>query len=374
MKNNLKLNLIMLCLMIFSVGAIGQAKVQEEPFKLKGSDFHFQLAILMILLLIPLVTSASTFIKLAKRSFEKKYGNPSNQKLSGFSWLSAGLGTETLSQVATPFDWSSVDWGLWVMLFVTVIEIFLIAFFNIQIKNILSLEDPVKSYPKSKHKESWFGKWWNKINNFKPISEETSIDTGHDYDGIRELNNITPPWFTIAFLATILFAGVYLYRYHWIKSAPLQMQELKMEMDAALKAKMEYMATQENNIDENNVTFMDEASRLEGQLIFETKCAVCHEKHGGSKPGGVGPNLTDKYWLHGGSIKDIFYTIKYGWPEKGMISWSDQMSALEMAKVSSFIKALQGTNPPAAKEAQGELFVEQEIKASTEKQDTSSQK
>ena len=61
--------------------------------------------------------------------------------------------------------------------------------------------------------------------NFKPIEEEYKIDTGHNYDGIRELDNIIPPWFTTAFLITILFGVGYLYRYHIAKSAPMQIED-----------------------------------------------------------------------------------------------------------------------------------------------------
>ncbi len=85
-------------------------------------------------------------------------------------------------------------------------------------------------------------------------------------------------------------------------------------------------------------------------------CAACHGKAG---EGVVGPNLTDDYWLHGGSIKDVFKTIKYGWPEKGMRSWKDDLSPMQMAQVSSYIKSIHGTNPPNAKPQQGELYKEE---------------
>jgi cytochrome c oxidase cbb3-type subunit 3 len=68
----------------------------------------------------------------------------------------------------------------------------------------------------------------------------------------------------------------------------------------------------------------------------------------------VGPNLTDDYWLHGGQVNQVFSTIKYGVPEKGMKSWKDDFSPKQIAQLASFIKTLHGTNPPGAKEAQGE--------------------
>jgi cytochrome c oxidase cbb3-type subunit 3 len=108
----------------------------------------------------------------------------------------------------------------------------------------------------------------------------------------------------------------------------------------------------------------DQADLEAGKIIFNTQCAVCHGTMG---EGGIGPNMTDQYWIHGGSIKDIFKTVKYGVPEKGMISWKSQLSAGDMAKVSSYILTLVGTNPPNQKEPQGELYQEQ---VETEAQDT----
>ena len=67
----------------------------------------------------------------------------------------------------------------------------------------------------------------------------------------------------------------------------------------------------------------------------------------------VGPNLTDDYWLHGGSINDVFKTIKYGWPEKGMKSWKDDYSPFQIAQIASYIKSLHGTNPPNPKGTAG---------------------
>jgi cytochrome c oxidase cbb3-type subunit 3 len=66
--------------------------------------------------------------------------------------------------------------------------------------------------------------------------------------------------------------------------------------------------------------------------------------------------MTDQYWIHGGSINDVFRTIKYGVIEKGMIPWKDQLRAREIQEVSSYILTLQGTNPPNGKEPQGDLY------------------
>ena len=67
--------------------------------------------------------------------------------------------------------------------------------------------------------------------------------------------------------------------------------------------------------------------------------------------------MTDEYWIHGGSITDVFSTIKYGVPQKGMISWESQLTPSQMQNVSSYILTLQGTAPANPKEPKGELYV-----------------
>jgi cytochrome c oxidase cbb3-type subunit 3 len=91
--------------------------------------------------------------------------------------------------------------------------------------------------------------------------------------------------------------------------------------------------------------------------VYLNSCAACHGQAG---EGNVGPNLTDAYWLHGGGIKNVFKTVKYGVPEKGMIAWEKQLSPAQIAQVSSYILSMQGTNPPNAKAPQGELWTDEE--------------
>ena len=88
-------------------------------------------------------------------------------------------------------------------------------------------------------------------------------------------------------------------------------------------------------------------------------CATCHAENGSAIVNGapgIGPNLTDDYWIHKGDIKSIFYTIKYGWPEKGMKSWKEDYSPVQIAQLANYVKSLHGTNPLLAKEKQGVLF------------------
>lgn len=197
-------------------------------------------------------------------------------------------------------------------------------------------------------------KYWE---NPVPIDREEEILSHHDFDGIRELDNKLPPWWVNLFILSIIWAGIYMYYYHWGGNGPSSKEEYEMEMEQAKKQQAIALAGQASAVDESNVTALTESGALgEGELIYKNSCAACHGQKG---EGTVGPNMTDEYWIHGGGIKNIFKTIKYGVPDKGMISWQSQLNAADMQKVASYILTLQGTNPPNPKAAQGEIWKEE---------------
>jgi cytochrome c oxidase cbb3-type subunit 3 len=189
-----------------------------------------------------------------------------------------------------------------------------------------------------------------------PVTQEQKIDLGHDYDGIRELDNRLPPWWLLLFYGSIAFGGFYMYYYHWSGTDWSTAKEYEVAMEEAEIQKATYLDRMSNLVDENSVTYLSDAQSLaEGAEIFKMNCLACH---GALGEGGVGPNLTDQYWVHGGGMSNIFKTIKYGVPEKGMISWKEQLKPVAMQKVSSFIMTLEGTNPPNQKASEGEIWVE----------------
>jgi cytochrome c oxidase cbb3-type subunit 3 len=196
-------------------------------------------------------------------------------------------------------------------------------------------------------------KWWNKINKSYAIEKEKDIDLNHDYDGIRELDNSIPPWWLAAFIGCILFGAAYLYRYHVAKSAPLQIEEYTIAVQKAVEEQQAYLKLTAGNVDESTVKLLDETGIAAGQALFKANCVACHAADGG---GLVGPNLTDNYWLHGGDIRDVFKTIKYGWPDKGMKSWKEDFSPVQIAQLASYVESLKGTKPATPKEPQGTLI------------------
>lgn len=204
--------------------------------------------------------------------------------------------------------------------------------------------------------------WWEKFAALKSEKSEAELILDEDFDGISELDNPTPPWYNFIFYISIGVAILYILNYHVFKIGKLQTDEYTIAVDESKIAVDAYLKKTGNLIDENNVTQVtDKKTIAEAGLIFIDKCAVCHLADGG---GMVGPNLTDQYWIHGGDVKSIFKTIKYGVPAKGMISWQNTFSSKQMQALASYVRSLQGTIPAKAKEPQGNLYDEAGVAAS----------
>lgn len=246
------------------------------------------------------------------------------------------------------------------VLFLLVYVIYLVGVLN----NILNKKEPMTEYEKAYDEQPF----WNKVFQLNPLKLEKELMMDHAYDGIYELNNPTPPWFMGLFYITILFGFIYIGVYHVMGDGNIMETEYKEEVLAAEKTHEEYMKKFANSINEDNVKVLADAKGLEaGALIYKQNCVACHGEKGEGK---VGPNLTDEYWLHGGSIKNIFHTVTEGVPSKGMISWKKQLNPLQIQQVSSYIMTLIGTKPANAKEPQGNVYSEKPISSDSTKTDS----
>jgi cytochrome c oxidase cbb3-type subunit 3 len=216
---------------------------------------------------------------------------------------------------------------------------------------------------------TFWEKLWQQSNDFVPVEKEASITLDHNYDGIKELDNHLPPWWTGLFLGTIAFAIVYLLFYHVFNTLPSQQAEYDTEVAIAQEQLKKLQAANPvAAIDETNVeTTTDALALAEGKQIFLNTCASCHRKDGG---GDIGPNLTDDYWKHGGTVKDIFKTVRHGVQGTNMIAWEGVISPEKMKNVSSYVLTLRGTNPANPKKPEGDLVkpeTKPEVKADTVK-------
>jgi cytochrome c oxidase cbb3-type subunit III len=202
--------------------------------------------------------------------------------------------------------------------------------------------------------------WWANLNSRTltkaiPLDQEEAHLLDHEYDGIRELDNSLPPWWKWGFYMSAVLSVAY-FVYYTYGSGMNPEQEYAAEMQQAAIDVEAYRKAANDNVDEKTVTLADAAGVAKGKEIFMKNCFMCHGQAG---EGGVGPNLTDEYWLHGGSIHDVFKTIKYGYPDKGMQSWEKMFSPGEIRNIASYVKSLQGTKPANGKAPQGDVYQEE---------------
>lgn len=245
--------------------------------------------------------------------------------------------------------------------FLTVLgmEVLVILFLAFSIRRMYT--ELLPEVDKSIKQKSPLANWWGNLDKkiftkAVPVEKEADVLLDHDYDGIKELDNSLPPWWKYGFYVTIGVGLVYLLNFHVLGNGLNPTQEYAAEMEKAKIEKEAYEATNKDRIDETHVPMADAAGITAGKALFEANCVACHLKDGG---GNVGPNLTDDYWLHKGSLNDIYHTIKYGYADKGMQAWGGSFSEKEISYLASFVKSLRGTKPAVAKAQQGDFYVDE---------------
>ncbi|THV58813.1 c-type cytochrome [Flagellimonas alvinocaridis] len=246
---------------------------------------------------------------------------------------------------------------LLVLMILIAIELILSSIENIMFQTLS--EEGKERYLATKNKKmewTWVNNLMKRLTRTKSIEREEEIIMDHNYDGIRELDNVLPPWWVYLFYATIVFSVVYLVRFHVIGEYT-QAEEYEQEVAAAKIEIEEYKKTAKDLVDASTVELLTDAADLSaGEKIFNSSCVVCHMADGG---GGIGPNLTDEYWILGGGIKNVFNTISEGGRDgKGMVAWKQSFKPAEIAQVSSYVISLGGTTPANPKAPEGDIWVD----------------
>lgn len=353
---NSKKSFFILLLCSVSMIALAQASTGALPEKewSTSDNVNALLAFIAFLLLFPIYFMGKMFTATLKNYMKKLKNLKNGMAIISFFIISNSLIAQAATTETTVSYWDTINFTTWFLLVTIIIEIFVLFFLGLFTARLM--KNPKKEIEKTEKiaDESWFMKWWKKANNFNNNLEEAEkLDTGHSYDGIRELDNITPPWFQAAFYTTIVIGIIYLWYYH-SGVGKLQIEEYQESVDIANKEMDEYQKHQKG-IDENTIAFTTAGSELEeGAKLYQASCASCHAADGG---GGTGPNLCDDSWIHGGSPKDIFKSIKYGWKEKGMIPWKDLYNDQKILKIASYVNTFQGKKPLSPKAPQGDKYV-----------------
>ena len=225
----------------------------------QGFDMNIILILLAVFLLVPISSLANAFVGAAKKKMEERAKSTSLKVLIPFGLLLltqvAQAQAATSAKAASENGANSQAMTI-VLLCAIGLEIFIMIFLAFRISDLVHSKEPRSATTTDSALLFRFKQLWSRLN-FRPMEEEADIDMGHDYDGIRELDNVIPPWFTTAFILTIIVAAGYLYRYHIAKSAPMQLEEYKIELAKADLEHDAYLATQANAIDEHQQLYLN---------------------------------------------------------------------------------------------------------------------
>lgn len=337
------------------------SEVVKVDYKYNLTVFNWLLFLTVILVVVIIVLSGSIIVFVKSDYFKQKVAEKSNSTMIAILLTTGALFTSFNSSALTFIragegekdgPWLLVEnMDLIGLLTINIVLMFIVVYLRSLFNQMVAM---TKKESELAAEQPIVAETFTKINailtDAVPIEEEHKILLDHEYDGIQELDNNLPPWWVWGFVACIIFAFVYLINYHVLGTSDLQIKAYEKEMKQAQKDIDAYLSKMAMNVDETNATLMTEKSDLAaGKTIFDNNCTICHKSKG---EGDVGPNLTDKTWVYGYDVKDIFYSVKKGRPA-GMPEHASKLNPIQIQQVASYVLSL----PEAkGKEAQGTII------------------
>ncbi|MDJ0610080.1 MAG: cytochrome-c oxidase, cbb3-type subunit III [Kiloniellales bacterium] len=199
--------------------------------------------------------------------------------------------------------------------------------------------------------------------------------TGHEWDGIKELNTPLPKWWLYTFYATVLFSAVYVVLYpaipgissytkgvlDWSRRAQLEGEIIQArERQGEFRAAIAERTPEEIRSDDNLLSF----ALAGGNAAFADNCAACHAAGGAGRPGGY-PILADDDWIWGGTLDDIQTTLFYGiranhedTRESEMPAFGEILEREQILAMAEYVKGMSNGTADAGSES-AEIFAEQ---------------
>ena len=216
------------------------------------------------------------------------------------------------------------------------------------------------------------------VRNAKGRREVVEVpSTGHEWDGIKEYDNPLPRWWLWTFYATIVWSVFYVVAYPAVplltsatrgvlnysvrEEVASEIQRFD-EANAPIRARLQETPLEEIATDPELANFSTHA----GRAVFETWCAQCHGQGGG---GAVGyANLLDNDWLWGGTIDDIYTTVRHGirdpldldtrYSEMPRFGTDGMLGRTEVAQVTEYVLQISGQVHDAALAGEGAVVYE----------------
>lgn len=160
----------------------------------------------------------------------------------------------------------------------------------------------------------------------------------HSYDGIQEYDKRLPNWWLYTLYVMIVFWVGYWAYFEWFHAGPSGAQRVEL---ALAKIEADKIASAAKIDDgtlwqlSRNPTFVEA-----GRSTFNANCVACHlpsMRGKGENPAAIGPDLTDKVWLHGGHPTDIYHTITNGVLVKGMPTWGPVLGQKKITELVAYV-------------------------------------
>lgn len=168
-------------------------------------------------------------------------------------------------------------------------------------------------------------------------TEEKDILIDHGFDGIMELDNQLPKWWLGLFYFGVIFCVVYMV-FYWTTDFADPIVEYKQEQKEQLASIAQYMKDTPPPTIEDAVYSADNIAA--GEEIFKTTCVTCHMEGGA---GGIGPNLTDNFWINQPEktlFKNVFNMVENGSPNNpAMVGFgkTGQLSGFDIQNVAAYV-------------------------------------
>ncbi|MGB8332096.1 MAG: cbb3-type cytochrome c oxidase N-terminal domain-containing protein [Polyangiales bacterium] len=179
-------------------------------------------------------------------------------------------------------------------------------------------------------------------------TDEIQGEILHVYDDIEEADNNLPTWWLLTFYGAVVFGLVYWFYFHEYGIGQLQPQKYA---EAVAAAEAQRSVVSDASLE---ALALDQSAVAAGSEIFMAQCFACHDAKGQGRVG-LGPNLTDKYWIHGGAPTDIHATVTNGVAAKGMPPWAPILGEQGVNQVVAYILTIRNTEVPG-KEPEGEIW------------------
>ena len=170
-------------------------------------------------------------------------------------------------------------------------------------------------------------------------TDEIQGEILHVYDDIEEADNNLPTWWLLTFYGAIAFGLVYWFYYQVYHVGESRREKYEQAVAAA---EAEKGVVSDESL---NALALDASAVSAGNEIFAAQCVACHDTQAQGREG-LGPNLTDNYWVHGGAPTDIHATVTNGVTAKGMPPWTPILGETGVNQVVAYVLTLRNTNVP----------------------------